>query len=133
MNPSIIASTRIAGVLILSYASKLDLCITGFSSFEIILRMTSLIISVLIIFFNPKRFASSNAMDDVPTPEAPPIKIIKGSSDFLTVLHRSYFLEKPESTVSKYLAIVLANSSTDISLIPLSIRLFSISLAISYA
>ena len=101
IKPSITVSTRIAGVLMLSYASKLERWITGFKSFDIILRITSRIISVLIIFFKPKRLANSKAIEEVPTPEAPPIKIIKGLFDFLTTLHLRYFCDATSSKFSK--------------------------------
>ena len=46
--------------------------------------------SVPIIFFNLKRLASSKAIEEVPTPEAPPIKIMRGFFEFLSDLQFLY-------------------------------------------
>ena len=44
------------------------------------------------MFFIPSLLASSNEIDDVPIPDAPPISMIRGSSDLLIFFQALYFL-----------------------------------------
>ena len=46
---------------------------------DAILRITSRIMSVLIMLRIPSLLATSNAMEEVPTPDEPPMRITKGS------------------------------------------------------
>ena len=85
------------------------------------------------MFFIPSLLASSNEIDDVPIPDAPPISMIRGSSDLLIFFQALYFLANNGSSFSNVAFTRFINSSDGTIVILSFSNDFSISEANSYA